>query len=489
MRISLTQTILLSTALLTMNFPLSAMEATADNSDVDTLKLASTGDVVPDASALKTAASDIVPVNSPYLEKAKELSTTFFGKEVYESFDVFQKIAELLDDKDSAFTESIIPSSVEIDSDVTTSISALSTNGVVAESLQTKKEPSVTPSEQLTLDSQRFTSGKLTLIAEHFNRPHPDFNPICTELADNFLETILPDGIQGKASGTTETIRRLTKIHDYFKSLVDATNTKIERYDSTKSSTDTEATRILAEQLIQQHQTEKAELKERFQNLLIHFSETRKFITQANTTITSKRKIIDNASAPDLAFKNTSDITSAAVEKLEKDILYLKKLIIEVETFLHALYDFDRTDLHLAQTPNPLGKMVVLLKSALSSSAGIVTNALNESRTLRYDMTGISVLPRSIAVSATFNSLKCGGSEDQTLHERYITYIQAMLDPTPALFDALLGGRIKFAEPQARAEKTSSGLQIEDSKSAGGGNDQQGDKKKMPPHLFLLQLT
>jgi hypothetical protein len=499
MRISLKQTILLSTALFTMNLPLLAMEVSTDKNGEDKSKLVVTSDVPPplvDESDLKKASSDVVVVNGPYLEKAKEFSTLFFGKEVPESFDVFQKIAELLDDKDSAFPEPILISTAKLDSATTTSISVLSTSDVLPKILQTEKEPIEAPSEQLALDSQKFTSGELTLIAEHFNLPHPDFNAIYTELADNFLETILPDGVKGKTSGTTETIKRLTKIHDLFKEKMDISNQHISEFNQTlidQTTTDKDRARLF----ILTNQNKKKEFRERFQNLLNHFSETRKFIIEAKTTITSKETLITQASkAP--ALKNTEQIARKTIEELNIEITYLKTLIIDAETFIHALYDFDRTDLHLAQTSNPLRKVMVLLKSAISSGAGMVTNALNENRTLRYDMTGISVLPRSITISAKFNSQKCDGSVDQTPHERYIMYIHEMLKPTSTLFDALEGGRIKFAKLPEIVEKanlispqTKALTTIAESKD--GDGDADGDKKetevKPSKNINALSIT
>lgn len=420
MRISLKQTILLSTALLAVNLPLSAMEEDVKDKPI--------------SSAL--GATTEIPIAIPVSEKAKRMSKNFFGEETPSSFTVFQSIAELLGEKSTALP--------------------------------------VTAHERFASDTEEFKRGTLTLTAAHFNRPHPDFNAIYAELADNFLETVLLDGVEGKISGTSETIDRLVEIHNYFKALVDKTSGKIQQHEASLAVADTEATRSAAEGLMRKYNDLNQSLKDRFLNLLHHFSATRKFIIQANKTIASKKMVIENASSKDLVTGNIGESSIAISVQLEKDIIYLKKTIIAAETLIHTLYDFDRTDRDLTQVPHLLGKGVILFQSALKSAAGMITVVHNENRILRHTMTGEYVLPHSITVSTIFDSEACYGATDTAIHDRHMEYIQKILKPTPVLFDAIENGRIRFEGPVASAEKSSSGLQAD---SKGAADDVGGDKK------------
>ena len=429
MRISLTQTILLSTALLTMNFPLSAMEDGVNGKDgankVSTMAVAKEQ---LDSSAQAPTTNTIVPASGPYLEKAKELSRSFFNNEEIEaSFNVFYQIAELLDNKDEA------ASLLSSDNDTARE------TGITA--LLIPSDQSI--SDQLKTDTQSFISGNLVLTAEHHNIRHLDFNEIYTELADDFLSTTLPDNAQGKVSGTQETIGRLTKICTFLKGLIDQTNSKIQEHTSSLATADTPMTKSAAEILIQKYKAQNNELKQRFTNLLQHFSNTRNFVTQIDKTIHSKLKIIKSTASPDLSFKNMGETTGKISKNLESDISYLNKLKRDSETLLHTLYDYARTDRDLSTTTNLFAKGVVLFQAALTSAAGNILN-LTEGRKLRYERTGYSTLPLSISISSTFVSEKCEGATDQATHERYIEYIKSMIKPTPALFDAIKAKRIKF---------------------------------------------
>jgi hypothetical protein len=100
MRISLKQTILLSTALFTMNLSLSAMEATTDNGGVDKLKLAAASEAsLANTTDLKSTDAEATPLSGAHLEAAKRFSRKFFGAEVEDSFSIFYKISELFNDQ------------------------------------------------------------------------------------------------------------------------------------------------------------------------------------------------------------------------------------------------------------------------------------------------------------------------------------------------------------------------------------------------------
>ncbi|MES2607699.1 MAG: hypothetical protein V4544_03095 [Pseudomonadota bacterium] len=439
MRISLTQTILLSTALLTMNFPLSAMEDGVNGKDgANKVSTTAAAKEQTDPSLQEPTANIIIPVNSPYQEKAEKLARSFFNdeEEVKASLTIFCLIAELLDNKDAG--TSLLSSD---NSSVSTIVSLnVLNNSTVREAGTTE---SLVLSNQLSTDTQSFISGNLLLIAEHHNHRHPDFNEIYTVLADDFLSTTLPNNAQGKVSGTQETTERLTKIHMFFKGLIDQTNSKIQEHTSSLATADTPTTESAAQVLIQEYKAQNNELKERLFNLLEHFSNTRNFIIQTDKTIYSKMKVIKNTASPDLSFKSIGEKTSTISKNLESDISYLKKLKRDSETLLHTLYDYDRTDRDLSATPNLFAKGVVLFQAALTSAAGNILN-LTEGRKLRYERTGYSTLPLTISISSTFVSEKCEGATDQATHERYIEYIKSMIKPTPALFDAIKAKRIKF---------------------------------------------
>lgn len=487
MRISLKHTILLSTALFTMNLSLVAMEPgkSEEGGTKDKLVVASE---IPstNSSDLKTAEPEVTPLSSFHLENAKKFSKKFFGVEVEDSFPIFYKISELFNDKVKAEAAE----GTEIASNLTKQIknkggsakksaTPASQHKTTAAVTDSKTEPSA-ESAQLTLNFQRFTSGEFTLTAQHFNRPHPDFNEIYTTLADNFLETTLQTEVDSKILGVTETIKRLSAIHDHFKELIGERNTKIKDLQATIPNSEvsayTPAAKIAAENLIRQYNVENIELKERFKNLLHHFSTTRSFIIQASETIASNNKIIQASSSTDLTFKNTGELTSITNAQLQKDIDYLNRLKVEAETLLHTLYDFDRTDLHLEQTSNTIAKGVVLLQSALSSVAGMLTNRLSENRTLRFEQTGFSVLPHSITISALFSPDKCDGSTDKALHDRYIEYVQKMMKPKPVLFDAIKTQRLQFIELNVNAASLDSRAQSKSSADATDTN-KDGDKK------------
>ena len=457
MRISLKQTILLSTSLFTMNLSLLAMERdTIDKSiGASSLVLESSADMPPVVSA------------PPVSARAKKMSQNFFGEEVPASFPVFQLIDELIGERKAA--------------------------------------AAVSASEQLTRDTASFTSGTLTLTAAHPNLAHQAFNAIYTELGDNFLETVLPDGVEGRASGTQEAINRLTKIHRYFKALIDDTSGKIQRHSTSLTVVDTEATRSDVEKEIAKYNVLNQSLKGRFLNLLHHFSATRKFIIQANKTIAAKRTVIVNASSKDMAVGikgESSSLISTELErerdlvkKLERDIVYLKKLIIEAETFIHALYDFNRTTQELEETSNVFGKAVVAARLLANSAAGVVTNTFNRNRTLRCDMTGQSALPHSITISGVFDTKACYDATDEAIHSRYMEYLQKILKPTPALFDAIADGRLRFDQLPAVAQKAElsatsaqSSLVLADSKVTISDNGDADKKEAFEEKGAVLQV-
>ncbi|MES2253358.1 MAG: hypothetical protein V4482_06750 [Pseudomonadota bacterium] len=361
--------------------------------------------------------------------KATVLSTNFFGETAPDGMlDIFKGIAFLLTEGAEKPTDSLT-AGIEI-STISRSIAQ------AACSLVSGEKSGTSLFEQFSASKEAFTEGsKLLRVATHSAAPHPDFNAIYAELMDNFLSTTTTED-------NAPTTERLRNMYTSFRDLIDTTNASISAYEGTKSGA-TADIKLAVNSAITQQKQEKKNIQRRLTEMLKHFSTTRTFIMTARNNIEDREKIIE--ATPITLLQSTGIIrwTNEANSQSLKNINYLKKTILQAETLLHGLYSFKRINKDVDETSSSWGKAVTATRVLVTTALGKIVN-VTDVRRLRNSITGASYLPNPTDISTLFTPQSCLGATDQEVHDLYTSFINAMLEPTLALEDAVRDGRILF---------------------------------------------
>jgi hypothetical protein len=433
MHISLKRTILMSTALLTIYMPAIAMEGSTPAIDSDQAIPSPKATVIEQKSE---------PTIDPKLDaaistRAQKISTNFFGSTAPDgTLSVFKEIAKLLIDKDSNGNIKIIKLN---------NIDENSKNKTLNTS-QSNASESSSPYEQFLSNKESFTREQALLnINPHRFFSHPDFNTVYTLLMDNFLAST-------DTSNSLDVTERLKGICREFEQFITKIDANIIEYKKSGSGTTADVAQTL-NGLISTQENDKKQLQKRLIEVLKHFATTRNYIVKARANIRIRQDII--TATPKSLLQSTTVIseTNQANELSLKNIYFLQQTILHAETLLHSLYPFRRTNKELSETSNVFTTMLTAIANSTITVVGKVIN-ITPTRQLRCQITGESYLPSPV-ISAVFNEQTCLGATDKEVHTGYLNFINAMLEPTLALEDAVNDGRIGFISAPAKAQQTS----------------------------------
>lgn len=476
MRISLTQTILLSTALLTMNLPLSAMEVTDEVSQV----AASAASEIPakEYSFLKALGIPTLVDGSTEDRILKQTLALLTDEAAVSARAEIQstgkdKSEELLASTNLTSSVTVLDQTVASLDDLEEQFNAYKSSKVTLPLSKSVTNEGSTNQEKinaLSLTWKSSSTGWLDSITSTFTPS--EFNAPYQALFDNLYALTEPSSIQ-------IALTRIDNANKAFGEIITKRRQAVAEFVKRNGTTPSSAGII--QRSTQDLLALKIKEQNRFKRALFDFILTRELFFNLSEDKKTYQEIISANAATKFLIPNLTAGQQDSEQSANNNIPYICKALLQLEAFIKSTYSFSRSWLPTTTNKIAIGARTATKQKRLNMT-GVDTLPDNVLMTLLSDA------PESIKINDESAALKTEDSSkiDPAIMASIKSYMEILLSDSYALQDAVVANRITYltaeevlarSAPLTGAQDTRPDLQA-DSKPSGDGVTKGASKEK-----------